>query len=255
MAAEYLDHPRPLAFAHRGGAGHQPENSWRAFQYAAQLGYAYLETDTRSTSDGKLIAFHDAELDRVTDRAGQVSRLTWKEVSAARVHGTEEIPLLEDLIGTFPELRFNIDLKDEGTIASLATVLKRTAAWNRVCVASFSGARLLAAQRSLDRPVCLAVTPAAIAAMRFFGLPGQEMARRLGALGARCAQVPRQIATRGFIRRAHGIGLDVHVWTLNTRAEIERALDLGADGVMTDNVVLLRDILAERGQWHPRVAV
>ena len=91
--------------------------------------------------------------------------------------------------------------------------------------------------------------------MRFFGLPGQEMARRLGALGARCAQVPRQIATRGFIRRAHGIGLDVHVWTLNTRAEIERALDLGADGVMTDNVVLLRDILAERGQWHPRVAV
>ncbi|HXT92877.1 MAG TPA: glycerophosphodiester phosphodiesterase family protein [Trebonia sp.] len=254
MAAEYLDHPRPLAFAHRGGAGHQPENSWRAFEYAAQLGYAYLETDARSTSDGKLIAFHDAELDRVTDRAGQVSKLTWKEVSAARVHGTEEIPLLEDLIGTFPELRFNIDLKDEGTIASLATTLKRTAAWDRVCVASFSGARLVAVQRSLDRPICLAVTPTAIAAMRFLGLPGQEMARRLGALGARCAQVPRQIATRGFIRRAHDIGLDVHVWTLNTRAEIEWALDLGADGVMTDDVVLLRDILAERGQWHPRVA-
>ena len=130
-------------------------------------------------------------------------------------------------------------------------MLKRTASWDRVCVSSFSGARLLAAQRSLDRPICLAVTPAAIAAMRFLGLPGKEMARRLG---AQCAQVPRQIATRGFIRRAHEVGLDVHVWTLNTRAEIERALDLGADGVMTDDVVLLRDILAERGQWHPRVA-
>jgi glycerophosphoryl diester phosphodiesterase len=66
--------------------------------------------------------------------------------------------------------------------------------------------------------------------------------------------VPRQIATREFIRRAHEVGLDVHVWTLNTRAGIEWALDLGADGVMTDDVVLLRDILAERGQWHPRVA-
>jgi len=254
VAVEYLDHPRPLAFAHRGGAGHQPENSWRAFEYAAQLGYAYLETDTRSTSDGKLIAFHDAELDRVTDRAGQVNKLTWKEVSAARVHGTEQIPLLEDLLGTFPELRFNIDLKDEGTIGPLASVLKRTAAWDRVCVASFSGARLLAAQRSLDRQICLAVTPAAIAAMRFLGLPGKEMARRLAGLGARCAQVPRQIATRGLIRRAHEVGLDVHVWTLNTREEIERALDLGADGVMTDDIVLLRDVLAERGQWHPRVA-
>jgi len=46
----------------------------------------------------------------------------------------------------------------------------------------------------------------------------------------------------------------VHVWTLNTRQEIERALDLGADGVMTDNIVLLRDVLTERGQWNPRVA-
>ena len=254
VAAPYLDHPRPLAFAHRGGAAHKPENSWLAFEHAARLGYTYLETDARSTADGKLIAFHDADLGRVTDRAGQVRQLTWKEVSAARVHGTEEIPLLEDLIGTFRELRFNIDLKDEGTIGPLASVLKRTAAWDRVCVASFSGARLLAAQRSLDRPVCLAVTPAAIAAMRFLGLPGKEMARRLGVSGAQCAQVPRQIATRGFIRRAHEVGLDVHVWTLNTRAEIERALDLGADGVMTDDVVLLRDILAERGQWHPCVA-
>lgn len=253
MAVDYLDHPRPLAFAHRGGAGHQPENTWRAFSCAVALGYAYLETDTRSTADGKLIAFHDAELDRVTDRKGQVSKLTWKEVSAARVHGTEEIPLLEDLIGTFPELRFNIDLKDEGTVRPLARVLKRTAAWDRVCVTSFSGARLLAVQRSLDRPVCLAVTPAAIAAVRFLGAPGAAMTRRLAASGAQCAQVPRRIATREFIRRAHELGLHVHVWTLNTRAEIEWALDLGADGVMTDDIVLLRDILAERGQWHPRV--
>jgi glycerophosphoryl diester phosphodiesterase len=252
VAVDYLDHPRPLAFAHRGGAGHRPENSWRAFEHAAQLGYAYLETDTRSTRDGKLIAFHDAELDRITDRSGQVSKLTWNEVSAARIHGTDEIPLLEDLIGTFPELRFNIDLKDKGTVGPLASVLKRTAAWDRVCVASFSGTRLLAAQRALDRPVCVAVTPAAIAAMRFLGLPGKEMARRLVRAGAQCAQVPRQLATRGFIRRAHEVGLDVHVWTVNTRQEIEWALDLGADGVMTDDVVLLRDVLAERGQWHPR---
>ena len=65
--------------------------------------------------------------------------------------------------------------------------------------------------------------------------------------------MPPQIATREFIRRSHQLGLQVHVWTLNTRAAIERALDLGADGVMTDEVELLRDILTERGQWHPRV--
>lgn len=253
MSADYLDHPRPLAFAHRGGAARQPENSLLAFENAARLGYAYLETDARSTADGKLIAFHDADLNRATDRTGQVHRLPWREVSAARVNGTASIPLLEDVLGTFPELRFNIDLKDAGTIAPLAGVLRRTLAWDRVCISSFSGRRLLAGQRSLDRPVCLAVTPAGIASVKYLGQLGRALADRLASSGTRCAQVPPQIATREFIRRSHRLGLQVHVWTLNTRAAIERALDLGADGVMTDEVELLRDILTERGQWHPRV--
>jgi glycerophosphoryl diester phosphodiesterase len=253
VSAEYLDHPRPLAFAHRGGAARQPENSLLAFENAARLGYAYLETDARSTADGKLIAFHDADLNRATDRTGQVSRLPWREVSAARVGGTASIPLLEDVLGTFPELRFNIDLKDAGTIEPLAGVLRRTQAWGRVCISSFSGRRLLAGQRSFDHPVCLAVTPAAILAVKYLGHPGRALAERLARSGTQCAQVPPQIATREFISRSHQLGLQVHVWTLNTRAAIERALDLGADGVMTDEVELLRDILTERGQWHPRV--
>jgi len=119
----------------------------------------------------------------------------------------------------------------------------------------FSGQRLLQAQSRLDHPVCLAVTPAAFTAVRYLGHPGRAMAARLARSGAQCAQVPRQIATKTFIRRSHELGLQVHVWTLNTRTEIERALDLGADGVMTDEVSLLRDILTERGQWHPRVEV
>jgi len=253
VAVPYLDHRLPIAFAHRGGAAHHPENSWPAFEYAVELGYAYLETDARSTSDGALLSFHDATLDRVTDATGQVSKLTYKQVSEARIGGKEPIPLIEDLLGTFGELRFNIDLKDSGTIEPLARVLKRTGAWDRVCVTSFSGRRLLAAQKTLDRPVCLAVTPAAIAAVRYAGFPGKAMAARLARSGAQCAQVPRQIATRTFIRRSHELGLQVHVWTLNTRAEIELALDLGADGVMTDEIALLRDILTERGQWNPRV--
>jgi glycerophosphoryl diester phosphodiesterase len=223
----------------------------RAFEYAARLGYLYLETDARSTADGKVIAFHDAKLDRATERTGTVSRLPWREVRAARICGTEEIPLLEDLIGSLPENRFNIDLKDVGTARLINDTLRRTGAWDRVCISSFCGRRLVAAQRSLDRPMCLALPPAAAVSLRCLGLPGEALAARLARLGVRCAQVPPRLATRGFIKRAHALGLDVHVWTLDTREEIDRALDLGADGVMTDRLVLLRDVLTERGQWHP----
>ena len=51
MPTAYLDHPRPLAFAHRGGAGDFPENSWKAFEHAVRLGYAYLETDAHQIVD------------------------------------------------------------------------------------------------------------------------------------------------------------------------------------------------------------
>ncbi len=138
MPGDFLDYPMPLAFAHRGGAGHFPENTWRAFEHAVQLGYAYLETDAHATVDGVLVAFHDKTLDRVTDRAGAIARLPASEVAAARIDGTDQIPLLEDLLGAWPQVRFNIDVKDAPAARPLADLIRRTAAWDRVCITSFS---------------------------------------------------------------------------------------------------------------------
>ncbi len=163
MRVPFLDHPRPIAFAHRGGAAHAPENSWTAFEHAVKLGYAYLETDARATSDGKLVAFHDRTLDRVTDASGPINALPYREVAALRASGTEPIPLIEDLLGAWPDVRFNIDLKDAPGISLLPDVLRRTGAWDRVCVTSFSGNRLRTARGLLDRPVCMATSPTAIA--------------------------------------------------------------------------------------------
>jgi glycerophosphoryl diester phosphodiesterase len=59
-----------------------------------------------------------------------------------------------------------------------------------------------------------------------------------------------QVVTPGFIRRAHALGLVVHVWTINEPAEMRRLLDLGVDGIVTDRADLLRDVLLERGEWR-----
>jgi glycerophosphoryl diester phosphodiesterase len=155
-------------------------------------------------------------------------------------------------------MRFNIDLKDEPGVSLLPGVLQRTGAWDRICLTSFSASRLRAARGLLDRPVCMATSPAAIAAMRVAIGPVAHGAQRgwladlLSRSGARCAQVPGWVATESFVRRAHSLGLDVHVWTVNDRAEMNRYLDAGADGIMTDDIETLRDVLIERGQWHPR---
>jgi glycerophosphoryl diester phosphodiesterase len=248
----YLDYPRPLAFAHRGGACHFPENSWKAFDHAVTLGYAYLETDVHATADGTVVAFHDKTLDRVTDRTGRIARLTAAQVAAARIAGTEPIPLLADLLMAWPDVRFNLDVKDEPVIIPLVGVLRRTNSWDRVCLTSFSGRRLAATRRQLDRPVCSATAPADIGSIKA-GLPTRALAARFAARSVRCAQIPVGLATGSFLSRAHAAGLQVHVWTVNDPAIMASLLDLGVDGIMTDETELLRDVLITRGQWGPRI--
>jgi glycerophosphoryl diester phosphodiesterase len=248
VAGDYLDGPGPLAIAHRGGGAHGPENSWPAFAHAVGLGYRYLETDARATADGVLVAHHDRTLNRVTDRKGRLSRLDYSAVSAAKIAGTEPIPRLEDLLAAWPDIRFSIDIKASGAIRPLAEVLRRTAAWDRVCVCSFSARRLWMARQVLDRPVCLAASPVGVVTVRYL----KVLAHRLPRTGIRCVQVPVRVATVSFLRRAHALGLQVHVWTVNNPGLMAHLLDRGADGIITDETVALRDVLAARSEWHPR---
>jgi glycerophosphoryl diester phosphodiesterase len=250
VSSGFLDRPGPLAFAHRGGASHFPENSWKAFEHAVRLGYTYLETDAHATADGTVVAFHDKTLDRVTDGTGAIAQLTTAQVTAARIAGTEPIPLLADLLTSWPENRFNIDVKDEPAIGPLVEVLRITNAWDRVCITSFSGRRLKATRMLLPRPVCMAAGPAAVAAITA-GTPAAALSGRFGQLSIQCAQIPVRVASAAFIRRAHAIGLQVHVWTVNEPATMARLLDRGADGIMTDQTELLREVLTSRGQWQP----
>src|SRR5260370_38193391 len=105
MAIVFLDAPGPLSFAHRGGAAHARENSWRAFEHAVGLGYRYLETDLQATADGVLVAFHDRTLTRVCGQDGRVRRLSHAELSGARIDGTEPIPVLEARPTACPDAR------------------------------------------------------------------------------------------------------------------------------------------------------
>ena len=55
--------------------------------------------------------------------------------------------------------------------------------------------------------------------------------------------------TEAFIDHAHRLGLQVHAWTVNDPAAITRLLDLGIDGIMTDDLQTLRRIMTTRDLW------
>lgn len=247
----FLDHPGPLAFAHRGGAGDWPENTMPAFEHAVALGYAYVETDVHTTADGVLVAFHDDQLDRVTDRTGAIGDLPWSEVSAAVVGGSGRIPLLEDILVAFPHVRVNIDPKADRAVEPLAEVILRTGSVDRVCVGAFSDRRLARLRELVGERLCSSLGPRGTAALvaASNGVP-------TGQLHAACVQVPVSargvtITTPKLIAEAHERGMQVHVWTIDDREEMHRLLDLGVDGIMTDRPALLREVLEARSAWVP----
>ena len=251
MAASYafLDWPGPIPFAHRGGASEVPENTMPAFEHAVRLGYRYLETDVHVTSDGVLLAFHDDVLDRVTDGHGRVDALPWSVVKNAKVDGREPIPLFEDLLGTFPDVRVNIDPKHDGAVDTLVDVIKKCDAVDRVCIGAFSDRRLTRMRTLLGPSVCTSLGPRGIARLRSasYGVP-------VGRLPAPCAQVPTgakgvTLVDKRLVREAHERNIKIHVWTIDDAAEMGRLLDLGVDGIMTDRPAVLREVLEARGQW------
>lgn len=242
----YLDWPGPIPFAHRGGASDVPENTMPAFEYAVNLGYRYVETDVHVTSDGVLVAFHDNDLTRTCGRPGRISDLPWRDVQTALVDGRAPIPLLEDLLGTWPDLRVNIDCKSDAAVNALVSAIKRTGSLQRVALGAFSDNRLRRLRSALGDDVCTVLGPAGVASLRFGAL------RHTAALAAQVPvrQGPLVVTNEAFVVRAHRLGLAVHVWTIDDAAEMHRLLDLGVDGIMTDRPQVLKQVFQERGLWQ-----
>jgi glycerophosphoryl diester phosphodiesterase len=241
--------------AHRGGAIEHLENTMPAFEACVAMGYRYLETDVRATADGVLVAFHDPTLERVTDRAGRIEQLPWSEVAQARIGGREPVVRLEDLLDAWPDVRFNLDIKAAGVLAPLVRTVRRLKVADRLCLASFSDARVAAARRLFGPSMCTALGPRGVAALRLSSY--SPRAAGLVRIAAGCAQVPLHLGGRAlvderFVAAARSRGLQVHVWTVDTPEETAAMLDLGVDGIMTDRPAMLRETLQQRGQWVAR---
>lgn len=259
----FLEQSTAIAFAHRGGGGEAPENTLPAFEAAVAMGYRYLETDVQLTRDGALLAFHDSSLDRLTDRVGRISALSFAEVREADAgfafspdgglnfpfRGTGVVvPTLEELLTRWEDVYLNIDAKSDDTVAPLVALVSRLDAFNRVCIGSFSDRRVARIRALARGRICSSMGQAATAMAYAVSRTG-----RMPRFHADCLQVPQRwgrlrIDAR-FVRAAHRAGLPVHVWTVDDEAQMGLLLDLGVDGIMTDRPRILKRVFEARGLW------
>lgn len=248
MTHPFLEHPGCLAFAHRGDHHAGPENTLIAFESAVKQGFRYLETDVHLTSDGVLLAFHDDKLDRVTDGNGPIAQLSYDSIRSVRVAGREPIPRLDELLTSFPDTRFNIDPKSDASVGPLIRLIRDLEVQHRVCVGSFSDRRIRRVREAIPG-ICTSTGPIETLRARLssFGIP-------TGDIRGLAAQVPIRwngirVVDQRFIDAMHRRGLQIHVWTINESQQMNELLDMGIDGIMTDQPATLKQLLIDRGQW------
>lgn len=255
----------PAAMSHRGftydadGKSNRLENSMKAFQAAVDLGYRYLETDLHGSRDGVAVVCHDPTLSRTTDMDGVINEMDWAEIRRARIGGTEPVPRLDEIFETWPDLKVNIDIKDDQAAKPVAEAIERHNAHDRVGLTSFSTARRKLTERYLTKPI--ATGPGAQESVAF--VAGVRLGSHFLATRALrdvdCMQVPvthefgaydLTVVDEATVKALHRAGKFVHVWTVDEPAEMRRLLDLGVDGIITNRADLLRDVLIERGEWY-----
>ena len=256
-AADYaFFQPRFIAMAHRGGyvdpAEADRENTLYAFAEAMALGYTYLETDVHLTRDGVLVAFHDDHLDRLTEHTGRIADITLAELNRDRPDSLGRVPTLDELFEALPTARFNIDMKADATVAPLAAAIRAHQAEDRVCVASFGQTRLRDFRRLAGPAVA---TSASLPGVMWHMLPflpdvhpGPAVALQVP-LTRSLAGVPVHVFSPALVARAHARGLRLQVWTIDDPDEMDRLIDAGVDGLVTNRIDVLKEVLVRRGLW------
>ena len=228
---------RPLVFAHRGGRKIGPENTIAAFDRGLEAGADGLELDVHLSRDGIVVVHHDATLDRTTGAKGPLRDRTAGELAEL------DVPPLRAVLARYPKIGIIIELKQRGPVLAESVIdeVRRAGASDRVCLGSYSVTAVRAAR---------AAAPAiATSGARFevrMALYRSWCGLSPGRVPYQAFQVPEmsgatRVVSPRFVRLAHKAGVAVHVWTVDDPDDIQRLLDWGVDGIISDRP----DIAAE----------
>jgi glycerophosphoryl diester phosphodiesterase len=217
-----------------------------------------------ATADGAVVVIHDETVDRTTDGAGLVRKMTLEALQQLdaghhfRTGGGDHpfrgrglrVPTLDELLERFPDTPVNIEIKqgEPAIETAVLSVLDRHAARERTLLAAEDAVIMSRIREAAPRMLTSFSAPEV--AKFFLRLLDDEIVG-YDAPGV-ALQVPpafggTRIITSDLIRSAHELGLEVHAWTINSTAEMEELIDLGVDGIMTDFPALGAAVLRARG--------
>lgn len=245
---------KPIAIAHRGGAGlykvnrYKFENTIQTFHKAVELGYQYLELDVILTADGEVVVLH-ATTDKLESllrkpsapSARNLQKLTYEQL---KTRLNREVPSLKQILQSFPKSSFFIDPKTDEVVEPLAEVITQTKAWDQVYLNSFYLSRIERLRQLLGDKVAYGMI-----INRYPGLFNRKyrVLARGGYQNHGLSYIvfPDRFLGQRIVNMIHDQAFKALVWAPNTEPLINKAIKLGVDGIIADNAALLIKILGK----------
>ena len=248
----YFDGDKPLIIPHRGGSNIVPENTLHGLEVAIKEEFSHFETDLRMSKDGEIFLHHDETFDRTTNVSGKVQDFNWSEISKINAgykfyeknqqkDKTTNFVRLIDALKMSEKLKFNLDLKQTGMAKKVVEIINSLNAKERVLVSSFSPKRLDEFLNVSKGEILTSGTFRENAIARF--LPLQKRNFKVQALQAPFKWRGIQVYSKKLVDFCKINNLELHVWTVNSIENFKTCLEIGCDGVITDEPILFRDYL------------
>jgi glycerophosphoryl diester phosphodiesterase len=241
-------HARRL-YAHRGASAECPENTLPAFQRALELGCDALEMDVHLTSDNQLIVAHDELATRTTGAA-----LAWHTLDLAAAQrldvgwgflapdGTRPFagqgiyaPSFAEVLEAYPDVHINVDIKGERAVEIMLALLREHDAERRVTLASFQAKTLVDVRRKKYQGETGLAQAEVAALLALPSIVWRQLPWTGNAAQVPTHQGPLRFDRAPFIAKCHSVGLRVDYWVIDDASEAARLLELGADGIMTND--------------------
>jgi len=226
--------PKPLVIAHRGDSTRALENSLEAFRLALSVPVDMIEFDIRKSRDNNLFVMHDKETGRTADSNIDIERSLSDDIERVRLKNGEPIPDLKGVLALVAgKAGLNIEIKSEGAGALTAAHIVGTGYQGKLMISSFKEREVIEAKRVMPTiPVAGifdAFAPSEVSAYR--------------AKGYSVISLNRKTVSRELIISCHSKKIEVYVWTVDKEEEAVRLISWGADGLYSNNPVLIRRLV------------
>ena len=235
----------PLIIAHRGASNIAPENTLLAFQKAIDLKADLIEFDLQETKDNHLVVTHDEELSRLTGFKGLVRNLTLKELKKLDFGDGESIPTLDELIEvTRGKIGLNCEIKVSGIAEKTIEIMRRYDIIDSTIISSFLHDELLIVQKIEPKIRIASLEPTPNS--NTMDWPGKQrmiqfcIDNNFYSINPLAMMVDKQ-----FVDYAHEFNIKVFPWTVDIKIMIKKLVRFGVDGIITNDVEIVRDICSK----------